>query len=403
MTSIKYDVTQYGAIPNDDRQDTAAIQSAIDACAAAGGGVVRIPAGVFLSGALFIRDNITLHLEEGAILKGSDCYLDYGEGKWSDALIKAKDAQNIGIEGKGVIDGDDCLNPNGEEGFRGPHGILLENCTGITITGVTMQNIGNYAILCRTSTHANIRNVSIRGGHDGVHAQTCSQFSIHNCDFRTGDDCIAGCENIDFQVINCEINSSCNGFRFGCLGLLVRNCRFWGPGEYQHRVSKRTNMLSAFFHLSTLFYFEPADRKPKLPSDNWLIEDVTIDNVDLFYGYDIERGPWQTEQAVKRIRFQNVKASHLTQPIRVLGNSERQFELILDNVSLALCEEQLDQELIHITRFGRLELRNVTLQNSGHRSVIIAKDGNAIVLDRVTVTPENADPYQISHVDEILE
>lgn len=397
MTDTEYDVIEYGATPNNGRPDTVAIQSAIDACAAAGGGIVKIPAGIFLSGALIVRSNITLRFEDGAILKGSDNYFDYGEGKWSDALIKGKNAQNIRIEGKGMIDGVDCLNPNGEEGFRGPHGILLDNCANIAVEDITMQNIGNYAILCRNSTDANVRNVSIRGGHDGLHAQACSRFNVRDCDFRTGDDCLAGCDNVDFEVVNCIINSSCNGFRLGCLNLLVKNCRFWGPGEYQHRVSKRMNMLSAFVH------FAPGDRKPELPSDNWLLQDLAIDNVDFLYGYDIERGIWQTGQPAKRIRLQNVEATRLAKPVWVLGDSERQFELTLDNVSLALHGEHLEQELLNIRRFGRLELHNVTLHNSGNKPVIIAKRGNTIVLDHVNSVPENAEAYRIDQVDEILE
>ncbi|MBM3211022.1 hypothetical protein FJZ33_02305, partial [Candidatus Poribacteria bacterium] len=383
MTKTEFNVIEYGAIPDNGKPDTVAIQSAIDACAKVGGGIVRIPIGTFLSGALVIRDNITLHLEKGAILKGSDNFLDYGDGKWLDALIKGENIRNIRIQGEGAIDGSDCRNPKGEEGFRGPHGILLTNCAGITIRDVTMQHIGNYAILCRNSTDANIKNVSFRGGHDGLHAQACSRFSVQDCDFRTGDDCLAGCDNVDFDVVNCNINSSCNGFRLGCLNLLVKNCRFWGPGEYQHRISKRMNMLSAFVH------FAPEDRKPKLPSDNWLIQDITIDNVDFIYGYNKERGLWQTGQPAKRIKLQNVKAARLMKPIRVLGDSKRQFELILDNVSMILHPEQLDQELLNITQFGKLELHNVTLQNSGNRPVIIAKDGNTIVLDNVTNVPEN--------------
>ena len=76
--------------------------------------------------------------------------------------------------------------------------------------------------------------------------------------------------------------------------------------------------------------------------------------------------------------------------------------MTLDNVSLALHEKQLDQELLDIKRFGRLELHNVTLQNNGNKPVTIAKDGNAIVIDHVASVPRNAEPYEIHQVDEIL-
>lgn len=47
----------------------------------------------------------------------------------------------------------------------------------------------------------------------------------------------AGCDNLDFEVNGCKINSSCNGFRFGCVNLLVKDCTFWRPGDYPHLVT----------------------------------------------------------------------------------------------------------------------------------------------------------------------
>ena len=111
-------------------------------------------------------------------------------------------------------------------------------------------------------------------------------------------------------------------------------------------------MLSAFVH------FAPEDRNPKLPSDNWLVENCTIDNVDRVYGYDIERGGWQTGQPAKRLRFVDVKATGLAGPLRVLGDAQRQFELTLEGVTLAFREDQQDQPLLDLTRFGTLVLRN---------------------------------------------
>jgi hypothetical protein len=236
--------------------------------------------------------------------------------------------------------------------------------------------------------------VRVRGGHDGLHAQACRQFRVRDCDFRTGDDCLAGCDNEDFTVTGCQINSSCNGFRLGCDQMLVKDCRFWGPGESQHQISKRTNMLAAFVH------FAPTDRKPRLPSDRWLIQDVTIENADMLYGYDFERGLWQTGQPAKRLRFQNVKATGLSKPLRVLGDAERQFELTLENVSLALRDDKADQELLHVRRFGSLTLSNVVLQNSGSKSALQAREGNRIRLERVTCVPPNAAPFLLEQVND---
>lgn len=391
----EHPITRYGAKPDDPALSTPAIQAAIDACAAAGGGTVRIPKGKFITGALQLKDKICLIFDEGAVLQGSDDWRQYGEGKWLDALITARDARDIRIEGPGLIDGADCRNPKGEEGFRGPHAILMVGCKDIVIQDLTITRAANYAILCRNSADAKMHKVAVRAGHDGVHAQACDRFRVTHCDFRTGDDCLAGCDNTDFQVLDCKINSSCNGFRLGCQDLIVRDCQFWGPGESKHRVSNRTNMLSAFVH------FAPTDRNPKLPSDNWLIQNITIDNADAVYGYDFEKGLWQTGQPAKRLRFENVKATRIANPLRIRGDADRQFALTLDRVSIALRDDRADQEVLQLSRFGSLVLREVTLQNNGKKPILRATDGNTVWLDRVTALPENAAPYVIEQVEKI--
>ncbi|NJK94668.1 MAG: hypothetical protein HC905_06865 [Bacteroidales bacterium] len=80
---------------------TEAIRSAIDQCAAKGGGTVRLSKGVFHSGTIVLKPNVTLLLDSGATLRGSDRYSDYR----NDAFIYGKDLTNIAIMGKGTIDG----------------------------------------------------------------------------------------------------------------------------------------------------------------------------------------------------------------------------------------------------------------------------------------------------------
>ncbi len=391
----EYPVTRYGAVPGEDRLQTAAIQAAIDTCGTAGGGTVRIPEGRFRCGALVLRDHVCLLLEAGAVLAGSGDWRDYGEGRWHDALITGQDVTGIRIEGPGKIDGGDCRNPKGEEGFRGPHAVYLTGCRDIAVEGVSITDAGNYAVLCRDCDDARFVGVAARAGHDALHAQACRRFTVRDCDFRTGDDCLAGCDNEDFEVTGCKINSSCNGFRLGCVNLVVRDCTFWGPGEHQHLVSERRNMLSAFVH------FAPTDRNPKLPSDNWLVENITIDNADAVYAYDFERGLWQTGQPAKRLRFVNVRATGIARPLRVLGDADRQFELTLERVSISLREDRRDQEVLDVRRFGLLRLSDVTLENGGRQPVLRAREGNRLELDGVRHLPENENPFAIEGVDAV--
>lgn len=408
--ATEHRITDHGARTHRNELNTGAIQAAIDACHAAGGGVVRVPPGRFRTGALLLKSSVHLHLEAGAILQGSGDWRDYrsfidwaalgrarqwGDGEWSNALITALDATNIRIDGPGTIDGVDCTRPQGEEGFRGPHAVLLRNCANVHIRDVTIRRAGNYALMCFDSRKMDVINVKVRGGHDGLHTQRCEQVRVHDCDFRTGDDCFAGCDNLNFDIRNCQVNSSCNGFRLGCEKLVVRDCHLWGPGEYEHKISGRTNMLGAFVH------FAPRDRHPQRASDDWLIENVTIDRAQALYLYDFERGGWMQGQPARWLHFKNIRATNLTRTTRVLGDTDRQFRLTLENVSLALHEAHHDQPVLDINQFDSLTLREVRLANSGAQAVLNATRGNSLLIERLTPVPENRQPHQLDAVDSI--
>jgi Glycosyl hydrolases family 28 len=98
-----FDVRNYGATGVRKDNGTKAFRDAIEACTAAGGGTVQVPAGEYTVGTVQLRDNVTLHLEAGATLFASQQSADYV--KDSRALIFAENAKNIGVTGKGTIDG----------------------------------------------------------------------------------------------------------------------------------------------------------------------------------------------------------------------------------------------------------------------------------------------------------
>lgn len=168
--------------PDSEGIMTSLIQEAINKVAGSGGGTVRFIPGVYTSGTIELKSNVRLHLEKGVILKGSDNYADYR----FDAFLFGREAVNVSLTGKGVIDGVDCYNPGGEEGFRGPHCIKLNSCRNILISGITIKNSANWAINCRYCSYGNVTNVTILGGHDGLHTRFCNIFKATGCDFRTG-------------------------------------------------------------------------------------------------------------------------------------------------------------------------------------------------------------------------
>ena len=99
-----FSVRDHGAVGDGRTLDTAAIQKAIDAAAAAGGGRVVLPPGKYLSGSISLKSRVTLHIEKDATLLGSTDLAHYRRINFL-ALVTANDQQNIGITGEGTIDG----------------------------------------------------------------------------------------------------------------------------------------------------------------------------------------------------------------------------------------------------------------------------------------------------------
>ena len=107
-----FNIKSFGAIGDGVAMDTEAMQKTIDACHEAGGGVVWIPAGDFVIGTIHLKSHVTLSLDYGASLLGSQNQADYPTEKLrraregqSECLLYAEDATNIRLEGLGVIDG----------------------------------------------------------------------------------------------------------------------------------------------------------------------------------------------------------------------------------------------------------------------------------------------------------
>lgn len=258
-----FNVRDYGAVGDGVTLDTPALQKAVEACAAAGGGQVVLPPGRYLSGTVQLRSHVTLVLEAGARLVGTTNLNAYRHpsppeylpearwGKWHRGLLIAQGQEDIGIIGPGVIDGNRVFDPTGEERMRGPHAFVFVDCRKVTVRDVTFVDAANYAIFFQVSDQVSVRGVTFVGGWDGVHfrgapERPCRDVTITGCQFFTGDDAIAGRYWDEVLISQCLINSSCNGLRI--IGpvrrLVVHGCLFYGPGRQPHRTSNRSNMLA---------------------------------------------------------------------------------------------------------------------------------------------------------------
>ncbi len=285
--------------------------------------------------------------------------------------------------------------PEGEEGFRGAHCIRFVNSTNLTVSGITIVRSANYALNYRHCAGITVKNVTIRGGHDGLHTRFCQDIRVADCDFRTGDDAFAGNDNRHYVVERCQINTSCNGFRLGGQDVRIEQCRIWGPGEFKHIHQNRTNTLAAFA------YFSPADEKPELNSGNWLIKDVAVENVDNVFLYDYPGGLWQTGQPLTTLRFENLTVTDAKKGFTMLGDSARRFALMLLNARFTTTQnraglrpfktEQTNIDpryMLSVAAFDRVELANLTFVNFPPESLIELSGGNRVLIGEITTLPQ---------------
>lgn len=268
LLSVVVSILSYGAIPNDTTVNNAcAINKAIEECADKGGGTVEVPEGVFTTGSVFLHSGVTLKLDSGAVLLGSNRLDDYsslkttldlsryesGQGtvnynsatdqQWSKAMIFGVGCTGAGIEGSGCIDGGDVRNALGEEHMRGPHTIILAGCNDIKMSGFKLRRSANYAFLAYLLQKSAFSQLTIEGGWDGIHVRGCRDVTIDGCKISTGDDAIAGGYWEKMNIRRCLLNSSCNGIRMimPSTDLEVTNCHIYGPGKHEHITSHRTN------------------------------------------------------------------------------------------------------------------------------------------------------------------
>jgi hypothetical protein len=232
-------VRTYGAAGDKKSSDTAAVQKAIDACAASGGGTVLFPPGDYLSGTLFLKSNIMLHLAPGATLWGSRQMADYNPKH----LIYAKDADNIGIEGAGSINGQgEAFWDKDFKPLPRPSPLIeLWNCRDVRILGVAIRNAPGWTLHPKNCDRVTIRGISIvndmRGPNtDGIDPDSSRNVTISDCYIEAGDDCIVlkttnrggpvlPTENV--TVTNCVLKSSASALKLGTESFAdFRHCLF---------------------------------------------------------------------------------------------------------------------------------------------------------------------------------
>lgn len=212
---------------------TAAIQRALDRCAGTGGTVV-VPAGLWIIGQIRIGSSTNLHLEAGALLRGSADPVSYPhwfphdlktKRPFGRRLVLAVDAADVSISGAGTIDGNHgCAGSFGSTGESNPLGLQFIRCRGVKVGGVQLRNAGSWMQQYLCCGHVRIQGISVwnhgNDTNDGLDIDGCSDVVVSDCDIDSRDDALvfkststAPCE--DVLVHDCRLRSTCHGIKFG--------------------------------------------------------------------------------------------------------------------------------------------------------------------------------------------
>src|SRR5437016_758019 len=262
-----YNVKSFGAKADGKTLDTPAINKAIDAAAAAGGGTVFFPAGNYLSVSIHLKSNIALYLEQGATIVAAntsddarydppepnewDKYKDFGHSHWHNSLIWGENLTNVSILGPGTIWGkglvrsgaqsrtqqqNDALNtaragePKTPFGYPNPRdavepgwgnkSISLKLCRNVIIRDITILHGGHFAILATGVDNLTIDNLKIDTNRDGIDVDACKNVRISNCTV-----------NSPFDDGICPKSSFALGYARATENVTITNCQVSGYDE----------------------------------------------------------------------------------------------------------------------------------------------------------------------------
>lgn len=213
-----YNILDYKAKADGRTINTAAIQKAVDDCAANGGGLVLVPSGTFITGIIRLKSNVNFHLDAGAVLQA------VADGSKYRSLLLVDSAEHVSITGEGVLFGNGKNFVVGEEAPDRPYIVFLKNSRNILIENVTLKQAAAWTLRLYACEHVIIKGISIYShanfNNDGIDIDG-KDVVVTGCIIDSGDDAICLksddpqrlCENV--TVTNCILASNCNLIKMG--------------------------------------------------------------------------------------------------------------------------------------------------------------------------------------------
>ena len=222
----------FGAKADGSHDDTNAIQQAIDKAFFSGGGRIVLKNGVFLSGTIYLKSNISLEIDASACLLASPDINSYGsdthhnryrnEPELDRCFIFAENADNIELCGNGIINGNAEFFPNSNNIYR-PMMIRFLNCRNIRLHDLRLYNSAAWTTAFLDSERIFISNIDIKNSKnyngDGLDFDGCSHIFVSGCSIQGTDDnlCLqsSSLPVNDVHISNCSFSSVCAAIRIG--------------------------------------------------------------------------------------------------------------------------------------------------------------------------------------------
>jgi polygalacturonase len=417
-----FSANQYGAIGDGTGNSTKAIQHAIDLCAGAGGGNVTLEPGEYVTGALFLKSNVHLHIPEGVTLLGSQDDADYPtlwtrvagiEMKWPAALINVNDQQNVKISGGGVIDGRGqkwwdrywTLRREYEpQGLRWASDydaervrlMVISQSADVTIENLSLKRSGFWTLQVVYSEYVTVDGVKIsdNGGPstDGVDIDSSRYILVANCDIDNNDDdiCLKAGRDADGLRVNRPTEYVFIRDNITRRGGGVISFGSETSGGVRHVVAYRNRGIGTKEGVR----FKSARTRGGVIEDI-LVRDLKLEDVPLPFTFTLDWNPSYSYATIPK--DVEIIPSHwdvLTTPVTPPERGVAEFrDITIEDVEISGAQRIFDAAGLPQKPLRDIRFVNVCAQGRAAGSIQHAQDWT---MQNVTLTTDDGAPVQIT-------